>query len=95
MAEMTTEIAIHCMKAENCEEVCQDCLMYGKVGTDHCEYDAHRLAIKALDTVNKIAEIIKIEKQSTSCEHTKLKSFEMIENMTVISNLQKKKIPIL
>lgn len=81
MAEMTTDIAIHCMKAENCEEVCQECPNYGKVGTDHCEYDAHRLAIKALETVNKIVEIIIIEQSSTSCEHTKLKSFEMIEKI--------------
>ena len=37
-------------------------------------------AIQALEALEKIAEIIKIEQQPTSCEHTKLKSFDMIEN---------------
>ena len=34
-----------------------------------------------LEAVDKIANIIKIEQQPTSCEHTKLKSFEMIEKI--------------
>jgi hypothetical protein len=43
--------------------------------------DATKMAIKALQVVEKIAEIIKIEQQSTSCEYTKLKSFAMIEKI--------------
>ena len=35
----------------------------------------------ALEAIDKIANIIKIEQQPTSCEHTKLKSFEMIEKI--------------
>lgn len=51
--EMTVEIALHCMKSALCESQCEECPMYGKVGTDHCDEDAHRLAIKALE---KMAE---------------------------------------
>lgn len=39
------------------------------------------IGIKALETMSKIAEIVKIEHQATSCEDTKLKSFEMIEKI--------------
>jgi hypothetical protein len=42
---------------------------------------AFDMAINALETVDKIANIIKIEQQPTSCEYTKLKSFEMIEKI--------------
>jgi hypothetical protein len=46
--KMSTEIAIHCMKAGICEEVCEECQYYGTTGTDHCEEDAIRMAISAL-----------------------------------------------
>lgn len=49
MSDMTTQNAIYCMKAMLCEEVCEDCDYYGKTGTDHCEADAIRMAIKALE----------------------------------------------
>ena len=49
MSDMTIQNAIHCMKAMICEEVCEECDYYGKTGTDHCEADAVRMAIKALD----------------------------------------------
>ena len=55
-------------------------------GVDGKAYEDLELAIKALEAVGKIAEIIKFEQQATSCEHTKLKSFEMIEN--IISDYQ-------
>lgn len=42
---------------------------------------AFTMGIEALKTVEKIINIIKIEQQPTSCEHTKLKSFEMIEKI--------------
>lgn len=49
MSDMTTQNAIYCMKAMLCEEVCEECDYYGKTGTDHCEADAVRMAIKALE----------------------------------------------
>lgn len=49
MSDMTIQNAIHCMKAMICEEVCEECDYYGKTGTDHCEADAIRMAIKALE----------------------------------------------
>lgn len=49
MSDMTIQNAIHCMKAIICEEVCEECDYYGKTGTDHCEADAVRMAIKALE----------------------------------------------
>ena len=49
MIDMTIQNAIHCMKAMICEEVCEECDYYGKTGTDHCEADAVRMAIKALE----------------------------------------------
>lgn len=48
--------------------------------------DAFNMGIEALQVVEKIANIIKIEQQPTSCEYTKLKSFGMIEE--IISNYQ-------
>ena len=46
---MTEKQAIHCMKF-NCEEAaCEECDLYGTVGTDHCFEDACREAIKALE----------------------------------------------
>lgn len=49
MSDMTTQNAIYCMKAILCEAVCEECDYYGKTGTDHCEADAVRMAIKALE----------------------------------------------
>lgn len=49
MSDMTIQNAIYCMKAILCEEVCERCDYYGKTGTDHCESDAVRMAIKALE----------------------------------------------
>lgn len=46
---MTEQIAIHCLKAIICEEVCEECELYGQTGTDHCEVDAVRIAISALE----------------------------------------------
>lgn len=46
---MTPKIALHCMKY-SCEmAVCENCDIYGIVGTDHCFDDACREAIKALE----------------------------------------------
>ena len=54
-------------------------------------FEDMEIAIKALEAVDKIANIIKIEQQPTSCEHTKLKSFEMIES--IIAEYQISKHP--
>lgn len=43
-------------------------------------------AIKSLEAIDKITEIIKFEQQPTSCEYTKLKSFEMIEKIILTMN---------
>lgn len=45
---MEIKEAIHCIKASIDEEVCEECPVYGQTGTDHCEADACRLAIEAL-----------------------------------------------
>lgn len=55
-------------------------------GEDGNAFEDMEMAIKTLETVDKIENIIKIEQQPTSCEHTKLKSFEMIEK--IISDYQ-------
>ena len=57
---MTEQIAIHCLKAIICEEVCEECELYGQTGTDHCETDAVRIAIEALE---KQAEYKALEEQ--------------------------------
>ena len=50
-------------------------------GEDDNAFEDMEMAIKALEIVEKIVNIIKIEQQPTSCEHTKLKSFGMIEKI--------------
>lgn len=50
-------------------------------GKDGKAYEDMEMAIKSLEVVDKIIDIIKIEQQPTSCEYTKLKSFEMIEKI--------------
>ena len=43
------QTVIHCLKAMIDEELCEECPLYGTTGTDHCEEDCVRLAIKALE----------------------------------------------
>ena len=43
--------------------------------------NALEMATKALEVVNNIVDLIKIEQQPTSCEYTKLISFGMIEKV--------------
>lgn len=40
---------LHCLKVMADEEVCEECDLYGTTGTDHCEYDCVKMAIKALE----------------------------------------------
>lgn len=51
--KMTTEIALHCMKAQICEELCEECQYYGTTGTDHCEEDAIQMAISAIEEIQQ------------------------------------------
>lgn len=48
---MTESEASYCLKAmsEHNPEVCEECPLYGKTGTDHCSEDAIRVAIDALE----------------------------------------------
>ena len=50
-------------------------------GEDRSAFKDMEMAIRTFEAIDKIANIIKIEQQPTSCEHTKLKSFEMIEKI--------------
>ena len=50
--------ALHCLKAMIDEAVCEECDLYGTTGTDHCEKDCVRVAIKALEQQDRIAHIL-------------------------------------
>lgn len=50
-------------------------------GEDGSAFKDMEMAIRTFEAIDKIVNIIKIEQQPTSCEHTKLKSFEMIEKI--------------
>lgn len=43
------QVVLHCLKAMIDEALCEECPLYGTTGTDHCEKDCVRLAIKALE----------------------------------------------
>lgn len=45
---MTPRIALHCMKVNCAMALCENCDIYGTVGTDHCFEDACREAIESL-----------------------------------------------
>lgn len=49
MTREERENALHCLKVMIDEEVCEECNLYGTTGTDHCEADCVRVAIKALE----------------------------------------------
>lgn len=54
---MNIETAIHCMKVTTDECVCEECPYYGVTGADHCEKDAARLAITALEAMDNLSWI--------------------------------------
>ena len=73
MTREERENALHCLKVMIDEEVCEECNLYGTTGTDHCEADCVRVAIKALEqepVIDKIrAEIDKIyEREGNSVD---------------------------
>ena len=51
--------AVYCLKAdsESHSEVCEECDLYGVVGCDHCQNDAIKIAIKALEEVQQYRAI--------------------------------------
>lgn len=49
MTKAERENTIHCLKVMIDEEVCEECNLYGMTGTDHCEADCVRTAIKVLE----------------------------------------------
>ena len=49
MTREERENALHCLRVMVDEEVCEECKLYGTTGTDHCEADCVRTAIKALE----------------------------------------------
>ena len=50
-AEMTREIALHCMKSysELHSDLCELCPIYGQTGSDHCFEDALQYVIRMLE----------------------------------------------
>ena len=86
--EMTTEIALHCMKSAICEEVCEECPMYGEVGTDHCEDDAHRLAIQAIEEIQQYRAIGTVEEIQS-----KLEAYRELGTMEEFKDLKEKNTP--
>ena len=63
----------------------------GDVFKTTISFDAATMARRSLEAVDKIANIVKIEQQPTSCEYTKLKSFEMIEKIIADYQLENSK----
>ena len=49
MTREEKENTLHCLKVMIDEEVCEECKLYGTTGTDHCEADCIRMAIKELE----------------------------------------------
>lgn len=59
--------ALHCLKVMIDEEVCEECDLYGTTGTDHCEADCVRVAIKALE--QEPCEDVAKERYEDLCEY--------------------------
>lgn len=50
------EATIHCLKVTADEEVCEECPLYGTVGTDHCQTDCARYAYRALEVISHLKD---------------------------------------
>ena len=59
--------ALHCLRVMVDEEVCEECELYGTTGTDHCEADCVRVAIEALECMNKIKTLLAMDNE----QHTR------------------------
>lgn len=60
MNEVEKRAALHCLHVMIDEAVCEECVLYGTTGTDHCEKDCVRMAITALE--NKTGHWIEHER---------------------------------
>lgn len=58
MSEITSKIALHCLKAcsDNHGEVCEECDIYGHTGCDHCFEDTIEYAISSIEKLEQITE---------------------------------------
>lgn len=50
---MNEEIAKYCLRAMLCEVPCEECNIYGKCGSDHCEHDAIRFVLNELEELQR------------------------------------------
>lgn len=57
--------AIHCMRTSQDIEVCEECPIYGKVGTDHCFEDSCRIAEKSLQAWEEVLNELETEKNKS------------------------------
>ena len=51
---MSIEDIKHCLNVMVDCEVCEECNLYGTTGTDHCEYDCVRGALKIIDKYDEL-----------------------------------------
>ncbi len=67
---MTENIAIYCLKAasELNTEMCENVLLYGQTGADHCCEDALQVAIKALEELQQYRTIGTVEECRAAME---------------------------
>lgn len=70
---MTENEAVYCLKAdsESHSEVCEECDLYGAVGCDHCQNDAIKIAIKALEEVQQYRAIGTVKECTSAMEKQK------------------------
>lgn len=61
---MTIEDIKHCLNVMVDCEVCEECNLYGTIGTDHCEHDCVRGALDIISKYQKIEQIINNAKDS-------------------------------
>ena len=68
---MTEQIksAIHCMRTSQDIEVCEECPIYGEVGTDHCFVDSCRIAEKSLKAWEEVLNQLQEWKNNAENEH--------------------------
>lgn len=83
MTKEEKEIALHCLRTMIDEEVCEECDIYEKTGTDHCEADVIRMVIKELEKSSSSEKPNKSEIPSSSDNNL---SSELEENSKKLEN---------
>ena len=80
---MTENEAVYCLKAdsESHSEVCEECDLYGVVGCDHCQNDAIKIAIKALEEVQQYRAIGTLEECRAAVEKQTAKKVKSISQV--------------